>query len=116
MHRDHPETDAHCRTIAGLLDELLTETAHLRRAFAATAPMVGVPHLDRDVVFVDDLTKCIDCSWARVGATRRPLPPDIVSECVRLLAKCQRLLRQARNLRGTNEPRDFDDDLGRSGT
>lgn len=76
--------------IAVLLSDLTAQMDAIRRAFAA-AHVPGVP----DVVFIDDLARCMECSWARHHATGAlHMPAEIVVQCGQMLnASLQLLLR-----------------------
>lgn len=86
---------------AELLSDLTTQIETFRRVFTTTTKSsVGAPLPERptNVVFVDDLAKCMDCSWARAEITDDHASADIIAQCCKMLETSLQILQQAQRL------------------
>jgi hypothetical protein len=100
MHRTARDIPADSVAIADLLTEISTQIENVRRVLEITAKSSQTP----DVVFVDDLAHCMECSWARLEAAGIALTPDVVAQCGRLLQASLDILHEVeRSQAGRND-------------
>lgn len=95
---DLPDIEALRATTAELLNDLTTQIANFRRIVdgaLAHAESQSGQERPADVVFVDDLAKCMDCSWAHLDAAGGRPSPDIVAQCCLILETSLQILQQA---------------------
>lgn len=86
--------------ISDLLAQLAVQLENVRHILcgtrtnehvAATSPVA-------DVVFVDDLAHCMECSWAKLEAAGLRLAPDVIAQCGRLLEASLHVLQQVERM------------------
>ena len=111
--REHvPHIEALRADTVELLNDLTAQIENFRRIFAgafAHAPTAPAREQSTDVVFVDDLAKCMDCSWARLEAASGRPTADIVAQCSRFLETSLQILQQVQQLQaGKTSPPDTD--------
>jgi hypothetical protein len=87
------------RAIADSLAELAAQIDAIRRIFASKPEVTPAETKTSDIVFVDDLTHCMECSWARLeAAAGSRLTADVVTQCSRLLEASLEVLQQVQRL------------------
>ena len=99
LHSAPQERETDRASIPDLLAELTAQITTIHRIFDRRSENVGSLNGSKDVVFIDDLAHCMECSWAKLEpATNSQLTPDIVAQCSRLLEASLQVLKQIQDM------------------
>lgn len=100
MHNNAQELESGRVDIADLLADLAAQIDNVRRLFGSTPENAhtSANAQPADVVFIDDLAHCMECSWARLEAAGIQPPSDVVAQCGRLLEASLQILHQVQRL------------------
>lgn len=99
IHNTAWKIEAGRAEIADMLSNLAAQVGNVRRLFEDVSDEAETK---TDVVFVDDLTQCMQCSWAKLDAVNVRLTPDLLSQCGRLLDATSQMLQEMQRLQTEN--------------
>lgn len=97
--RDTLPNDTNHAEIADLLSDLASQVDVMRSLFEAAPTTAKMPARRSNIVFVDDLAHCLECSWAQhEAADGLRIAPDVAAHCSRLLEASLRILQRVERL------------------
>jgi hypothetical protein len=100
MRSDAPAKESQRTGVADLIAELTVQIDNVRRIFDGSFDgsqnrRTAATSRDADVVFIDDLAHCMECSWAKQHETIGiQLDADAVAQCNLLLETSLRVLKR----------------------
>jgi hypothetical protein len=107
LSNDADQCESDHVSVARLLEDIAAQIDNIHRLFSgksenASALTATSP---KDVVFIDDLAHCMQCSWAKLdAAASAQLAPDVVAQCSRLLEASLQVLQQIQDMRMPDSP------------
>ena len=107
MHSDAPAKEGRRTDIADLLAELSVQIDKVRRIFDTPQNAKTVASSkESDVVFIDDLAHCMECSWAkRHERIDIRLDADAVARCSLLLETSLQVLKRIETMQARSSAR-----------